>query len=62
MLTAEQVEAAVRELVEECAKHPDNYSLDDQCESCRFKSFCDKFYPGDGATWHWRIDNEEVEV
>ncbi len=29
MLTAEQVEAAVRELVEECAKHPDNYSLDD---------------------------------
>ena len=29
MLTAEQVEAAVRELVEECAKHLDNYSLDD---------------------------------
>lgn len=62
MFTAEQVEAAVRELVEECAKHPDDYSLDDPCEQCRFKPFCDKFYPGNGATWHWRIDGKEVAV
>lgn len=62
MLNAEQIEAAVRELVEECKKHPDDYSLDDPCEGCRFQSFCDKFYPGDGSTWHWRIDGEEVSV
>ena len=62
MLNAEQMEAAVRELVEECKKHPDDYSADDSCEECRFKPFCDKFYPGNGATWHWRIDDEEVSV
>lgn len=56
MFTAEQVEAAVREFVEECAKHPNDYSLDDPCEQCRFKPFCDKFYS------YWRIDGKEVTV
>lgn len=61
MLNVEQMEAAVRELIEECKKHPDD-SEDDVCAGCRFCAFCDKFYTNKGAPWHWRIDGEEVGV
>lgn len=61
MLNAEQMEAVIKELAEECKRH--NVSIsDDPCDGCRFHSFCDKFYPGDGATWHWKIEDEEVTL
>lgn len=40
MFTAEQVEAAVRELAEECAKRVED-GLD--CSGCPFENSCDDF-------------------
>ena len=61
MLTAEQMEAAHRELIEECRSHPDTYSFDNPCYGCRFLDFCNKFVQGDGAPWHWKIEDWEDE-
>jgi hypothetical protein len=56
MLTPEQFEADVKEFIAECQSHPAlDLSKDDPCEGYRFEDFCDRFYPGDGSTWHWRV-------
>lgn len=56
MTTCEQLETAIRDFIEECQSHPvPDLSKDDPCEGCRFEDFCDRFYTGDGSTWHWRV-------
>ena len=56
MLTSEQFEADVKEFIAEYQSHPViDLSKDDPCEGCRLEDFCDRFYPGDGSTWHWRV-------
>lgn len=56
MLTPEQFEADIKEFIAECQSYPVlNLSKDDPCEGCRFEDFCDRFYPGDGSTWHWQV-------
>lgn len=56
MLTPERFETDVREFITECQSHPVMDLLkDDPCEGCRFEDFCDRFYPDDGSTWHWRV-------
>lgn len=56
MTTCEQLETAIRDFIEECQSHPvPDLSKDDPCEGCRFEDFCNRFYPGDGNTWHWQV-------
>lgn len=63
MLTPEQFEVDVKEFIAECQSNPVlDLSKDDPCKGCRFEDFCDRFYPGDGSTWHWQVYKRDEQM
>lgn len=52
MTTVGQLETAIRDFIEECKKQSDS---EWPCLQCPYEHFCDRFYTGDGSTWHWRV-------